>query len=54
MIKKKDSQLIELNTKAKQAMKSAVHKLIKDRKMRGEPLIIWRNGKVVKVPASKL
>ena len=40
--------------KAEKAIKKAVQGVIADRKMRKEPLIIWRNGKVVKVPASQL
>ena len=36
------------------ALKKAVRGVIADRKMRGEPLIIWKNGKVLKVPANQL
>lgn len=54
MIKKRDSKPDDFNSKAKLAMKSAIRKLVKEHKKTGEPLIIWRNGKVVRVPASKL
>ena len=54
MIKKRDSEGAKLNTLATRALKSAVRKLIKQHKKNGEPLIIWRNGRVVKVPAHKL
>ena len=39
---------------AVRAMRKAVKNVIADRKMRGTPLIIWRNGKVVKIPARQL
>lgn len=52
MIKKK-SDAVLLN-KAARAMRSAVRKMLAEKKLRGEPAIIWRNGKVVKVPASQL
>ena len=52
MIKKAEGEI--LSKKAEQAMKKAVRGVIIDRKMRGEPLIIWKNGKVVKVPAQRL
>ena len=39
---------------AVKAMRAAVKKVIADRKMRGWPLIIWRDGKVIKIPADKL
>ena len=34
--------------KAEKALKSAVRKLVQERKKTGEPLYIWRDGKVVK------
>jgi hypothetical protein len=43
-----------MSQKAQKAMKKAILGVIADRKMRGEPLIIWKNGKVVKVPARQL
>lgn len=48
---KNDSLLL---AKAVKAMRKAVKNVIADRKLRGQPLIIWRDGKVVKVPASQL
>ena len=52
MIKKTEGEI--LSQKAEKAIKKAVRGVIADRKMRGEPLIIWKNGKVVKIPASQL
>jgi hypothetical protein len=43
-----------LLNKAVKAMRSAVRKVLAEKKMRGEPAIIWKNGKVVKVPANQL
>ena len=48
---KNDSVLLN---QAVKAMHKAIKNVIADRKMRGEPLIIWKNGKVVKVPAQRL
>ena len=44
----------KLHALAYKAMKEAVRGVIEDHKRSGRPLIIWRNGKVVKVPANKL
>lgn len=49
-MKNKDS----LHIKAEKALKEAVKEVIEDHKRSGRPLVIWRGGKVVKVPASKL
>ena len=43
-----------IQEKAEKALKSAVRKLVQERKKTGESLYIWRNGKVAKVPASQL
>jgi hypothetical protein len=43
-----------IQDKAEKALKSAVRKLVLERKKTGESLYIWRNGKVTKVPASQL
>ena len=40
--------------KAGKAMRQAVKKVIAERKLRGEPLIVWRDGKVVRIPSNKL
>ena len=52
MIKKQEGEI--LSQIAQKAIRKAVRGVIADRKMRGEPLIIWKNGKVVKVPAQRL
>ena len=51
MKKSKDEELL---IKAGKAMRSAVKKVIAERKLRGEPLIVWRDGKVVRIPHNQL
>ena len=44
----------KLHAGATKALKEAVRGVIEDHKRTGRPLIIWRNGKVTKVPAAQL
>ena len=39
---------------AEEALKKAVARTIADHKRTGDPIVIWRNGKVVKVPADQI
>ncbi len=43
-----------IHAKAERAMKEAVTETIRDHARTGDPVVIWRNGKVVWVPASHL
>ena len=43
-----------VSVKAEQALKKAVAKTIRDHARTGDPVVIWRNGKVVWVPAKQL
>lgn len=43
-----------LQSKAEKALKSAVHGVLEDHKRTGRPVVIWRNGKVARVPAGPL
>ena len=43
-----------INIKAEKAMKKAVAKTIQDHARTGDPIVIWRNGKVVWVSAKQL
>lgn len=52
MNKKSQGEISSQN--AFKALKKAVKGVIAESKLRGHPLIIWQNGKVVKVPAKKL
>ena len=43
-----------INVKAEKALKNAVAKTIQDHARTGDPIVIWRHGKVVWVPAKQL
>ncbi len=43
-----------INVKAVKALEQAVAETIRDHARSGDPLVIWRNGKVVRVPATQL
>ena len=43
-----------ISVKAEKAMKAAVAKTIRDHARTGDPVAIWRNGKVVWIPAKRL
>lgn len=40
-------------SKAEAALKKAVHKVVKEHKRTGEPLIVWKNGKVARISATQ-
>ena len=40
--------------RAEEALKKAVARTIADHKRTGDPIVIWRDGKVVKVPAGQI
>lgn len=50
-MKRKTTNILAL---ANMAMRAAVRGVIAERKLRGQPLIVWRDGKVVRIPASQL
>ena len=43
-----------IHVKAERALKKAVAETIRDHARTGDPVVIWRNGKVVWVPAKQL
>jgi hypothetical protein len=43
-----------MQEKAFKALKEAVREVVKRHKETGRPLAVWRDGKVVRVPACKL
>ena len=45
---------ISIQDKAVLAMKSAIRQVVEAHKKSGRPLAIWKNGKMVRVSASKL
>lgn len=44
----------KLHRDAMRALREAVRDVIEDHKRTGRPLAVWRNGKVVKIPAAQL
>lgn len=46
--------VIILQKKAEKAIKVAVRKAIEEHRRAGQPIVIWKKGKVVKIPADKL
>ncbi len=45
---------IPLEVRAEEALKKAVADTIADHKRTGDPIVIWRDGKVVKIPADQI
>ncbi len=45
---------MSLHEKAFAAMKKAVKKVIEEHKESGQPLIVWRKGRIVRIPAKDL
>ena len=57
MIKKNSSlkrSVHRINLKAEKALKRAVAETIRDHARTGDPVVIWRDGKVVLVQAKQL
>jgi hypothetical protein len=51
MKKIKRSPLVKM---AEKALKSAVAKVVEEHRQRNLPLIIWKDGRIVKISASQL
>jgi hypothetical protein len=54
MKKKEGKKKNPLAVEAERALQIAVAEVIEDHKRTGDPLVIWRNGKVAKIPAEEL
>jgi len=54
MTEKKKLSDIPIEIRAEEAMKKAVEKAIKDHRRTGDPIVIWKEGKVIRVPADQL
>jgi ABC-type proline/glycine betaine transport system ATPase subunit len=52
--RKKKSFEIPLEILAEEALKKAVANAIADHKRTGDPIVIWKDGKVVRVPADQI
>jgi len=44
----------ELHKKAERAIRAAIRKVVEEHKRIGEPLVVWKNGKVAHIEAKKL
>lgn len=51
---KKKLLKIPLAVRAEEALKEAVAEAIADHKRTGDPIAIWKDGKVVRVPADQI
>lgn len=40
--------------KAEKALQLAVAKTIEEHRLSGDPIVVWENGRVVKVPANRI
>lgn len=54
MKKKKEPNHALLAYQGEQALKEAVAEAIAEHKRKGIPIAIWRNGKVVRIPAEQI
>lgn len=55
MIKRKLTRRVpSIFRKAEQALCIAVAKTIEDHRLSGDPIVIWKNGRVVKIPANRI
>ncbi|MBN2107556.1 MAG: hypothetical protein JW832_09015 [Deltaproteobacteria bacterium] len=52
--KNKEKPQMQLVAKAEKALKEAVAKTIEDHRLTGDPIVVWKDGKVVKVHPEKL
>ena len=53
-MKKKNLKDIPIGIRAEEAPKKAVADAIADHKRSGDSIVIWRDGKVVKIPADQI
>lgn len=51
---KRMASKIPLEVLAEEALKKAVAEAIADHKRTGDPIVIWKDGEVVRVPADKI
>ncbi|MDL1960726.1 MAG: hypothetical protein LWX01_03345, partial [Deltaproteobacteria bacterium] len=52
----KNKNLVEMSmaSRAEEALKKAVARAIADHKRTGDPIVVWRDGRVVKIPAEQI
>jgi hypothetical protein len=51
---REDVRDLPLKVKAEMALKEAVAEAIAEHKRRGNPIAIWRDGKVIVIPAEEI
>ncbi len=51
---KKSNSDIPIGTRAEEALKRAVAETLADHKRAGDPIFVWRNGKVVEIPPEQI
>lgn len=54
MAKIKKGNGVSLSVKAEKAMKRAFRQVLEEHQRLGRPVALWREGKVVRIPASRL
>lgn len=55
MIKRKRARRVPtIFRKAEMALRIAVAKTIEEHRLSGDPIVVWENGRVVKIPASRI
>lgn len=55
MIKRKRARGIpSVARRAEMALRIAVANTIEDHRLSGDPIVVWQNGKVVKIPANRI
>lgn len=53
-IRKNVIKEMPLDVRAEKALREAVAEAIAEHKLRGHPIIVWRNGKVVSIPPEEI
>jgi hypothetical protein len=53
-LKNKEKPQKQLVLKAEKALKEAVAKAIEEHRLTGDPIVVWKNGKVVQIPSEQL
>ena len=53
-MKKTNSKIPPLARKAEKALKIAVTKALKEHKKNGIPIAVWKNGRVITIPANRI
>ncbi len=52
--RKRTPRMPAIVRKAEQALRIAVAKAIEDHRRSGDPIVVWKNGRVVTIPASRI